>query len=61
MVSTSNSKEVLFNPFPKQIDFLGAVFSFLYNFILFGGAIRGGKTFAGLDLVMAQAKELLTE
>ena len=28
MVSTSNSKEVLFNPFPKQIDFLGAVFPF---------------------------------
>jgi len=57
MVSTSNSKEVLFNPFPKQIDFLGAVFSFLYNFILFGGAIRGGKTFAGLGALILLSKK----
>lgn len=41
-------KNTLFEPFPKQIEFLESVFSKKYNFILFGGAIRGGKTYAGL-------------
>ena len=42
----SNSEKILFQPFPKQMEFIEAVFSFAYNFILYGGAIRGGKTFA---------------
>ncbi len=40
--------EVLFNPFPKQQEFLESVIGGDYDVILYGGAIRGGKTFAGL-------------
>lgn len=43
-------KEVLFDPFPKQKEFLDAAFSGKYTFILYGGAIRGGKTFSLLAL-----------
>jgi hypothetical protein len=49
-------KEVLFAPFPKQQEFLEAVFSEKYNFILYGGAIRGGKTFALLGLFILLSK-----
>ena len=48
--------EVLFNPFQKQLDFLEAIFSNNYNFILYGGAIRGGKTFAGLGALLLLSK-----
>ena len=34
------SKQVLFESFPKQDEFLEAVFSNNYNFIMYGGAIR---------------------
>lgn len=37
-----------FKSFPKQDEFLNAIFSGNYNFILYGGAIRGGKTFVAL-------------
>lgn len=36
----------------KQEMFLDAVFSGLYNTILYGGAIRGGKTYAGLGAIL---------
>jgi hypothetical protein len=48
----TTNKEILFNPFPKQIEFLEAVFCGLFSFVLFGGAIRGGKTFAGLGALI---------
>lgn len=44
------SKEILFQPFDKQQEFIDAVFSGKYNFVLFGGAIRGGKTYALLAM-----------
>lgn len=50
------ANEVLFNPFPKQMEFLNCIFSKKYNFILYGGAIRGGKTFAGLGALLLLAK-----
>ena len=50
------SKQVLFESFPKQEEFLEAVFSNKYNFILYGGAIRGGKTFAGLGALLLLSK-----
>jgi hypothetical protein len=50
MEKKSSSKEVLFDPFPKQQEFLDACFSGNYSFILYGGAIRGGKTFVMLAL-----------
>lgn len=43
-------KEVLFDPFEKQDQFLQAALSGEYSFIVYGGAIRGGKTFSLLAL-----------
>lgn len=53
---TEVKTEVLFNPFPKQIEFLEAIFSDKYDVILYGGAIRGGKTFAGLGAILLLSK-----
>lgn len=50
------SKQVLFESFPKQDEFLEAVFSNKYNFIMYGGAIRGGKTFAGIGALLLLCK-----
>ena len=52
----SSDKEILFNPFPKQIEFLESIFSNKYNFIMYGGAIRGGKTFAGIGALLLLCK-----
>lgn len=43
-------EELLWEPFPKQQEFLDAAFSGDYSFITYGGAVRGGKTFALLGL-----------
>lgn len=43
-------KQVLFEPFPKQEEFINAALSGKFSFIIYGGAIRGGKTFALLGL-----------
>jgi len=51
----SNSKgnrETLVELFPKQREFSEAVFSGVYRFLLFGGAIRGGKTIVTLALII---------
>lgn len=48
--SPSSDVEVLFEPFPKQEEFINAALSGDYNFILYGGAIRGGKTISLLGL-----------
>jgi hypothetical protein len=48
--------EVLFKPFAKQEEFLEAVFSEKYSFVLYGGAIRGGKTYALLALFILLSK-----
>lgn len=52
----SSNKQIVFEPFPKQIEFLEAIFSNNYNFIMYGGAIRGGKTFAGIGALLLLAK-----
>lgn len=49
-------KQILFESFPKQEEFLEAVFSNKYNFIMYGGAIRGGKTYAGLSALLILCK-----
>jgi hypothetical protein len=51
-----SDKEVLFDPFPKQVEFLEAIFSFKFQFVLYGGAIRGGKTFAGIGALFILCK-----
>lgn len=50
------TKRVLFDPSPKQIEFLEAVLSGKYRVVLFGGAIRGGKTYAGLGTLLLLCK-----
>jgi hypothetical protein len=50
------SNQVLFEPSPKQMEFLEAVFSNKYRYILFGGAIRGGKTYALLGAFLLLCK-----
>jgi len=49
-------KEILFDPFPNQMTFLEKVFSFKYSVLLFGGAIRGGKTFCVLGALLILCK-----
>tara|TARA_R110002033_G_scaffold60198_2_gene110271 strand:+ start:1596 stop:2984 length:1389 start_codon:yes stop_codon:yes gene_type:complete len=48
--------EVLFESFPKQEEFLETIFSWEHNFIMYGGAIRGGKTFAGIGALLLLSK-----
>lgn len=49
-------RQVLFKPFPKQEEFLTACLSGEYDFVLYGGAIRGGKTYAMLALFLILAR-----
>lgn len=51
-----SNKQILFESFPKQDEFLEAIFSNKFNFIMYGGAIRGGKTFAGLGALLLLSK-----
>jgi len=46
------NKEVLFQPFAKQQQFIEATFNKQYKFLLYGGAIRGGKTYVGLAILI---------
>lgn len=56
LLPARRKREVLFKPFPKQQEFLDACLSGKYSFIVYGGAIRGGKTFALLALFILLAK-----
>jgi len=49
-------KKIVFEPSPKQMEFINAVFSNKYRVIMFGGAIRGGKTYAGLGALLLLCK-----
>jgi len=44
-------REVLIELFPKQEQFASALFSGKYNYLCYGGAIRGGKTVLVLSLI----------
>ena len=46
----------LFEPFPKQIEFLEKALDAHTSLVLYGGAIRGGKTFAGLGALILLCK-----
>lgn len=56
MLPVKAHTDVLFEPFPKQQEFLDAALSGDYEFIVYGGAIRGGKTFALLGLFILLSK-----
>lgn len=47
---------VAFQPHPKQLEFMEAVFSFKHECLMFGGAAGGGKTFVSLATLIALAK-----
>lgn len=49
-------KQILFDPFPNQLSFLEKLFSFKYSVLIFGGAIRGGKTFCVLGALVMLCK-----
>lgn len=46
----------LFEPFPKQMEFLEHALNEETELVLYGGAIRGGKTFAGLGALIILCK-----
>lgn len=47
---------VLFEPHPKQHEFIQAVFSEKYKYLLFGGAAGGGKSFVSLATLILLAR-----
>lgn len=51
-----SNQTVLFEPFPKQIEFMSACLSGQFDFVMYGGSIRGGKTFAGIGLLLILCK-----
>lgn len=50
------TKQVLFDPFPKQMQFIEAVFSGKYRYLLYGGGIRSGKTACGIGTFILLCK-----
>ena len=50
-----NSK-VVFEPHPKQEEFIRAVLSQKYKYLLFGGAAGGGKSYVSLATLIILAK-----
>lgn len=49
---TEIKKNVVFEAFPKQQQFIDAVMSGLYKYLTYGGAIRGGKTFVAIAVAI---------
>jgi hypothetical protein len=54
--SQSNSEVVLFEPYPKQEEFITAVFSGDYDFLFYGGAMGGGKSYVCLATLVLLCK-----
>lgn len=52
----ANIKRKVFDASPKQDEFIAAVLSGKYTFLVFGGAIRGGKTFVALAIAILLCK-----
>lgn len=55
MVSQLNSK-ILFEPYPKQQEFIDAVLSGEYSFLCYGGAMGGGKSYVCLATLLLLAR-----
>lgn len=49
-------KELIFEAYDKQQEFIDAVFSAKYNFLTYGGAVGGGKTFVVLAILLVLCK-----
>ena len=52
----SSDTQVIFEPYPKQLEFLEAVFSGKYSFLCYGGAMGGGKTYVCLMALILLCK-----
>lgn len=52
----SSKKKIIFQPYPKQMEFIDAVFSGLYSLLCFGGAMGGGKTAVCLSTLVLLSK-----
>lgn len=48
--------KVLFEPHPKQLEFIQAVYSGRFKYLLFGGAAGGGKSFVSLATLLMLAR-----
>jgi hypothetical protein len=51
-----NSERIIFEPYPKQQDFIDAVFSGNYSFLCYGGAMGGGKSYVCLFTLILLCK-----
>ncbi len=49
-------ERVIFEPYPKQQEYIEAVFSGLYSFLCYGGAMGGGKSFVCLTTLILLAR-----
>lgn len=47
---------VVFEPFPKQREFIEAALSGQYSYLMYGGAAGGGKTYVSMALAIMLAK-----
>jgi len=54
--SPTTKRKHVFEPFAKQKQFIDTVFSKEYKYLLYGGAIRGGKTYVGLGIIIMLCK-----
>jgi len=50
------TSQVLFKPHPKQEEFIKACFDPRYKYLLFGGAVRGGKSYVALAVLILLCK-----
>jgi hypothetical protein len=47
---------VVFEPFPKQQEFIKAVFSGMYRYLFYGGGARGGKSYVCMAILILLCK-----
>jgi hypothetical protein len=51
-----SSEKLIFKPYPKQEEFINAVFSGKYSFLCYGGAMGGGKSYVCLAILILLCK-----
>lgn len=56
MADEKSSSSVIFKPYPKQEEFIEAVFSGKYSFLCYGGAMGGGKSYVCLATLILLAR-----